>query len=468
MSRSSSRLKRRQILGSGALTLAALGFSGLPLPLRRALAGPVAAGRKLLVIFLRGGIDAVQAVIPHGDAGIPGKGIKTYLEARPTLGVPREAAHDLNGFVSLHPAFQSSELADGPRVADIFHDRIDGRGAQLAILHRIGYEAQNRSHFSSQQFWENGVPGSTRLEEGVFNRYLTEYPEPGNPLPGAAVGSQQTVLLKGRTVVPVLRSIESYSLPAGLSLGRLPTPEDSAGSGLLGAYGQDGFDRSVPMDDLTYSTGRALLDGLRFFDENVRAAPYSPDHEATRYYAAMDNRSFAGYVGDAARLLKQVPGLHVVSVNQGNYDTHAGESTTFPRLIRDLGLAFTALYHDLRSIWKDTLILTLSEFGRTSEENGNRGTDHAEATALFALGGGVRGGVYNADSSRWAPGDLFSSSSGRYLAHRTDFRAVYAEVIQRHLGDPAGKLDKILPGYSQAAARDQLGRFVPLDFLGVR
>ncbi|MBI4605348.1 MAG: DUF1501 domain-containing protein [Planctomycetes bacterium] len=457
---------RRKFLHWSAASLTALGLCGMPPFLRRALAGPLTSGKKLLFIFLRGGIDAVQAVIPYGDTGIPGQGKKTYLQARPTLGVDPAAAHDLNGFVSLHPAMQDAAEADGPRLADIFHGTLDGRGKHLAVLHRIGYESQNRSHFSSQQFWENGVPGAATLEAGVFNRYLTEYLEQGNPLPGATVNGNQMVIMKGPTQLPVLRSINDYALPANVPLGTPPSPPNVLGTGLRGAYGQTTYNPAIPYNPLTYSTGVALLDSLRFFEENVRSVPYAPEPEAVPYYAAIADRGFAGFLQDAARLLKQVPQLQITGVNQNGYDTHGGEDGAFPRLVGDLALALTALYLDLKPIWDDTVVVTMSEFGRTSEENGNRGTDHGESTVMFVLGGPVAGGVYNADPSRWSSGDLFSTANGRYVAHRTDFRSVYADLIRKHLGDPAGRIDAVIPGTTALEAQNANGYFSSLGFLG--
>src|SRR2546426_5201351 len=220
---------RRNFLRWSAASLTALGLGAMPPFLRRALAAPMLRGKKLLFIFLRGGIDAVQAVIPFGDAGIPGQGIKTYLQARPTLGASPADAHDLNGFVSLYPAMQSTATPSGPRLADIFHGTLDGRGQHLAILHRMGYEDQNRSHFSSQQFWENGVPGEVKLEEGVFNRYITAYRDPGSALQGATLSSSQMVMMKGPTLIPVLSSIDNYALPPNVPLGLSPTAQNPLG-----------------------------------------------------------------------------------------------------------------------------------------------------------------------------------------------------------------------------------------------
>ena len=464
-----SEFDRRRFLGWSAASLTALGLTGwgassaMPPVFRRIAAAAPASGKKVLFIFLRGGMDAVQTVIPFGDAGL-GPKAPSYAEARPRLGVDPSAAHDLNGFASFHPALQGEAPAD-PKLADIFHDRVDARGARLAVLHRIGYESQNRSHFSSQQFWENGVPGAVKLEEGVFNRYLTAYRDESSPLQAATLNNNQVVMMKGPTLVPVLRSIDDFALPGNVPLGRFPSPGDPLGAGLQGAWGQSEFNRSIPGNELTYSTGRSLLEGLQFFEENVRDEPYQPAESAQAFYDAMTDRPFAGFVRDCARLLKQVDSLQIIGCNQNGYDTHGVEDRNFPTLMRNLGLALTALYHDLESVWDDTIVITMSEFGRTSLENGNLGTDHGEASAMLAMGGSILGGVYNADPGRWANGDLFSTANGRYLAHRTDFRQVYAELINGHLGDPQSRIDTIIPGYSALQGENVGGYFTPLGFV---
>jgi uncharacterized protein (DUF1501 family) len=455
---------RRQFLKLSAASLSALGLAGTPLFLRRALAGPLAPGKKLLFIFLRGGMDAVQFVIPYGDQGIPAKGIPNYLGARPTLGVDPATAHDLNGFASLFPTAQE-DTAAGPRLADIFHGGVDERGPNLALIHRAGYETQNRSHFSSQQFYENGVPGAVSLEEGVFNRYITAYRDAENPMQGATVETNQVVLMKGETLLPVLASIDAYALPGNVSIGVRPSAGSPLGSGLLGAYGQSGFHPTRPYEAFTYATGVTLLENLEFFEKNVRNTPYTPEPDAVPYYDAIADRNFREHVRDCARLLKQVDSLQIVGCNQNGYDTHGSENLRFPTLVRDFSLAMTALYHDLKPIWPQTVVLCMTEFGRTPIENANRGTDHGEACVMVAMGGPVNGGVYNCDASTWANGDLLSTANGRYLAHRTDYRAVYHEVLTRHLGDPLGRIDTIIPGYSGLVASDTSGYFTPLNFI---
>jgi len=451
-------LDRRRFLKWSAASVAALGLAGMPRFLRRTRAAPATNGNKLFFIFLRGGLDGIQFVIPYGDTGGTEK---TYLQARGNIAEPQNEAHDLgNSFAWLNPNCQDTSVPDGPRLWDIFHGTLDlASQVRLALMHRIGYANQNRSHFSSQQIWENGVPTSIKLEEGVLNRYVTSYPAMSD-LQAATLATNQMVMMKGPTLIPVLSSINDYALPPNVPLG----PGDgSLGNHLPLAYGQSGFNPGIPYNPETYATGSTLLDSLQFFEDNVISVPYSPEPEAVPYYDAMTDGGFRNFVRDSARLLKQVDALEVVGVNMGGYDTHGGENQSFPRLMRNLSLAFTALFFDLQPIWNKTLVTTMSEFGRTSDVNGNSGTDHAESTCMMCMGPGVNGGVYNCDTATWAPGDMYSTANGRYLAHNTDFRSVYKDILTQHLGDPGGHIDTIIPDYTNIAAGDP--KFNSLNFL---
>ena len=464
---SRSTWNRRNFLKWSTASLTALGF-GMPgvFQRARALGGPTLGPyKKILYIFLRGGIDGVQCVIPYGDQGA-GPDKPDYLAARPTIGVSSDDAHDLNGFASLYPTMQST-APDGPKLADIFHDNIDGRGNKLAVVGRVGYENQDRSHFSSQKFYENCCPGDVSKEDGVFNRYISAYTNPESPLQGAVLNGSQMVFMKGDVLLPVLRSVADYQLPGNVNLGAVPTGSNPTGEGLMGVFGQAGFDSARAWESLTYDTGSTLLDGLQFFEENVHGTSYEPATDAQPFYASINDRGFANFLQDCARLLKQVDSLQIAGCNQNGYDTHGSEHLRFPNLAEDLGLAFTALYHDLRPIWDDTLVVCMSEFGRTSLENGNRGTDHAESTIMMLMGGPVVGGVYNVDSTTWENGDMFSTANGRYVAHRTDYRAIYREILAGHLGDPENQMDTIIPGYSTLSTptNDPQGYFNPLGLI---
>ena len=462
MNISTRSVNRRHFLKAGALTFGALGMGSMAPFLQKSLAGDLPPGKKLLFIFLRGAMDAVQAVIPYGDQGRGSA--KSYTQARPNIGIDQDDAHSLNNFCSLNPALQGDGETD-PKVHDIFNGDIDARGANLAFLHRIGYQNQNRSHFSSQQFWENGIPGNVKLEEGIFNRYITSYLDEERPLQAATLSGNQMVLMKGETLIPVIGDINSLQMADNVQLGTFPTADNPLGTGLKGAYGQAGYNQGIKYNKKTYDTGVALLNNLQFFQDNVLNRPYFPAANARPYFDAIGNNGFRNNIRDSARLMKQVDDIQIVGCNQGGYDTHGGEDTRFPALMRDLGLALTGLYHDLADIWDDVLVVTMSEFGRTSQENGNRGTDHGEASLCFAMGGAVNGGVYNCSRASWANGDLFSTSNSRYVAHKTDYRNVYNEILSRHLGDPDEQMDSIIPNYDNLVSRDRNGYFDPLNFI---
>jgi uncharacterized protein (DUF1501 family) len=169
---------------------------------------------------------------------------------------------------------------------------------------------------------------------------------------------------------------------------------------------------------------------------------------------------------EAAMLFKRTP-VKIVGLNFGGFDTHTdqGQITgSQANLLGELARGFQALYLDLQDQWDKVIIVTMTEFGRTSMENGSHGTDHAESSVVFVAGGGVKGGIYNCDSSTWKAGDIFSSKSGRYLAKRTDFRGVFGEIFSRHFGDAPTLLDHIIPGYNAAVTKDPLG-FQPLGFI---
>ncbi|MEM7388177.1 MAG: DUF1501 domain-containing protein, partial [Verrucomicrobiota bacterium] len=157
----------------------------------------------------------------------------------------------------------------------------------------------------------------------------------------------------------------------------------------------------------------------------------------------------------------------ILGVNLGGWDTHADQGQIYGDhggLLQELAQGFQALYRDLQDQWEDLAIVTMTEFGRTSKENGGRGTDHAEASAMFVAGGGVEGGVYNCDGDTWKTGDMFSKR-GRYLARRHDFRSVFGELFMGHFGDSRDLLDEIIPGYSEASVANPTD-FQPLGFMG--
>ena len=449
---------RRDFLKAGGLTGLAVGLNTFSPGIfhRRVLAAPNLSKKKLIFLFQRGGNDGVNTVIPRGDP-------EYNSIHRPTLFIDPAEALDLgNGFAQLHPQMQS--------MLDIYnHTSLTGIAGpgNLAAIHRIGYAGQSQSHFDSQQYWENGLPGQPDREEGMIYRQVAKTLDPtNNHFVAASLSSSQMVALKGSLPLPTLSDPANFKFsgnPSRVSkfLGSLPSaPSGPGGKGFLGLYGGPRDFPQKPYRDTVYSTGVVLAEAVQVVQSAVGGGTYTPANGAV--YPTGD---FGDKLRSVAMLLKRTP-VQVLGVNIGGWDTHTDQgSTNGPHgdLLRAVADGFKALYLDLQEQWQDLVIVTLTEFGRTSIENDSLGTDHAYACVSFVAGGGVRGGVYNCGPGTWAPGDLFSQDS-RYVRHRTDYRAVFAEIFMKHFGDDRALLNEVIPGYDAAAAASP-GDFQFLNFM---
>ncbi len=453
-------IQRRQFLKASALTWASLGVNLFAPSLfqRRLLAADPLSDRKLIFIFQNGGNDGVNTMIPTGDPAY-------NTDTRPSLYIPPAQAIDTgNGFAHLHPALQ-------PMMEIYNHSSLNGQPGpgNLAVLHRIGYAGQSQSHFDSQQYWQNGVPGKASLEEGMFYRHLSktlDLDQQANAFVAAAISNSQMVALKGDRPFPNFSRAADFSFTGTTAKSRKilgvgpSTPGGDDGTGLMGLYGGSPDDPSKIYRPLVHQTGQLLGSTMGILQTAVGQGTYTPANGAV-----YGNDSLGRKLMEAAMLFKRTP-VKIVGLTIGGWDTHTGQGTLtggHPNLLGQLARGFQALHRDLQDQWDKILIVTMTEFGRTSKENGSRGTDHAESSVVFAAGGGVRGGIYNCDSSTWKANDLFSGRS-RYVAKRTDFRGVFGEIFTRHFGDSPALLEEIIPGYTVAAAKDPTG-FQPLGFL---
>lgn len=455
-------MNRRQFLKAGLMSCGALGLN-MTSPMflqRQLLAADPEADRKLLFIFQRGGNDGINTVIPRGDPDY-------NSDTRPTLFLPESTALDTgNGFAQLHPRLQ-------PLMEIYNRTALNGAAGpgNLAVLHRIGYYNQSRSHFDSQQYWENGTPGDSALEEGMIYRQIDrtlDLSDPRNSFVAAALSSSQMVSLKGPKPLPNFERPDQFAF-AGSSaqvakfLGKGPqNPGGADGSGLMGLYGGAPDHHWKDYRPLVHQTGQLLGSTIETLQNAIAAGQYVPENGA-----AYPTGSFGQKLQQAAMLFKRTP-VRVLGMNLGGWDTHTSQGQANGNhgdRLYELALGLQALYRDLQSQWDKLLIVTMTEFGRTSEENGSRGTDHAEASVMFVAGGAVKGGVYNCDASTWQQGDMFSRR-GRYLSRRTDFRSVFGEIFTGHFGDDPALLNQIIPGYA-AAAEMTPSDFMPLGFLAV-
>lgn len=464
------KLDRRQFVKSAAgLTALSLGLNLYSPSIfkRRILAAPGAPGRKKLIfIFQRGGNDAINTVIPRGDPQY-NTTLRPNLYIQPGEGLSLDGTNPQypidaplrNSFVQLHPSL--APLMEVYQAGD------------LAILHRIGYKNQSQSHFDSQQYYENGTT-NPNLDEGMLYRQTAEMLMASNPFPALSVSSSRVVALQGPSPIPNITDVKTFKFAGSASknskfLGRSPGPGVS-GRGVLGVYGGPADDPNKPYRDIVYRTGLVLADAM------ARAATINPDTYVPQNGATYPNgNSFYYKSKQIAQLMKETP-VQIIGMNIGGWDTHTNQGRVnggHPSLLNQVALMIQSLSRDLRDQWQDVVLVTMTEFGRTSYQNGSAGTDHASAISMFVAGGSVKGGVYNArDTQSWTlDGGILSTSNGRYLRYHTDFRAVFAEIFLRHFGDDnfgqtAGLpiLNRVIPGYnSLATANPNEYRF--LNFL---
>ncbi len=384
------KFTRRQFMRS-----AGLGFLAFGLPpsflLRAAERGAAVQGKTLVVVFLRGGIDGLNAVIPFKD--------RNYYALRPSIAVSEPASGegrslDLDGFYSLHPS-----------LAPIHSLYKEGN---LALVQATGSPDNTRSHFDAEDYMETGTPGVKSTQDGWLNRYLQGETHNGNPFRAVTMGTKLARILTGPVPALTLRDIRSFRL-RNKDLTRV----------LARLYENSG-------DPLFRRHGENLFRSMAILKEIGTRIPASRE--------AYPRGGFGRSMGEIARLVKSGVGVEIAFTELGGWDTHAnqgGSSGRMARNLQKLAEGIVAFYRDLGDRMEDVILLTLSEFGRTVKENGNRGTDHGHANMMFVLGGKVQGGkVYG----RWPGLEPELLHQGRDLELTTDYRYVCADELHHHLG----------------------------------
>lgn len=436
---STMNMNRRELLKAGAITGLSLALStaGSNIFKRRLLAAPNFSDKKFVFVYLRGGNDGVNTVIPAGDP--------EYNDTnRPTLFL-QNAIDSGNGFAQLHPSFAP--------LMDIYNSTaingLPGEG-KVAFLHRVGSASPNQSHFDEQ---DKGDKGQLNLPDGVLYRQIARTLDPtNNHFVAASLSSSLILALKGAIPLPSFSDPANFKFSGAASkvnkfVGTLPSsPGGTNGKGLLGFYGGPTLPPAGPYQSTVQLTGNALIQAMETVQDAVAQGAYTPANGAT-YPAGSLGTKFR----NASMLFKRTD-AKFLALNDGGYDTHSGQLGPHSNLIYNLAMALSAFYKDQGpESMANTVVLVTTEFGRTSVENASFGTDHAYAWASIVMGAGVKGGVYNCDSSTWSAGDLFSQS-GRYVRRRTNFLAVYAEIFQKHFGDSMELINEVIPGYSALAA----------------
>lgn len=408
-------VSRRVFLTDGAFALVSLGFAPSFLARTAFAAGEPGRAKQLIAIFQRGAVDGLSVVVPYGET--------EYYRARPTIAIPRpnagdNAALDLDGFFGFNPRLEPLKRLWDARA--------------LAIVHACGSPDGTRSHFDAQDYMESATPGVKSTEDGWLNRYLqARRAEAGTPFRAVSLTSQLPRMLQGTAPALAVNRIAQFGIRAGQA-------SDIVSASFEAQY-------AAAADRILNGTGKAAFEAIKMLKASD---PATYQAEGGGEYP---QSPFGQALKQIAQLAKADLGLEVAFAEVGGWDTHVNQGAAQGQLgnrLDDFSRSIAAMVADLGDRMADTVVLTMSEFGRAVNENGNRGTDHGHGNAMLVIGGGVRGGrVYG----RWPGLASEQRYEGRDLAVTTDFRDVFGEIVVRHLG--VNDARTIFPGYNPQPSR---------------
>ncbi len=396
------------------------GVGSLPAWLSRSVYADDASSRRkkiLVAIFQRGAVDGLNVVVPFGES--------RYYDLRPSIGIPKpdgtsNSAVDLDGFFGLHPSLAPLK------------PMFDAR--QLAIVDAVGSPDPTRSHFDAQDYMESGTPGYKATSDGWMNRALPKVTGRGSPVRAVSLGSNLPRSLRGRNDAVAMNSLNDFQVRDPNGAAAFETMYNNT------------------RDVLLHGTGKETFDAVRIM-QSIQKQSYTPANQA-KY----PNGRFGQSLLHIARMIKADVGLEVAFADIGGWDTHVNEVGAQPALgqlannLSDFGQSLAAFHQDLGDRMEDVVVVTMSEFGRTAKENGNRGTDHGHANVMFVMGGAIQGGKVYGDWPGLAEEQLYES---RDLALTTDFRDVLGELVSKHLGN--SNLKAVFPGYAEPRFRGLIG-----------
>jgi len=398
---------RRGFIKAGGLALFGIGLGGIPGFLADAVAGTVAPGlfkrRKIMVcIFQRGAMDGLMAVTPFTDAYL--KAARPGLFMSAANGQKGRPLIDLDGRFGLHPAMSAFEA--------VFREK------RLAIVHGIGSPNNTRSHFDAQDFMESGTPFKKGTETGWLNRAVGLLGhDAATPFQAVSLTSSLPRSFYGDNPAVAIRNLADFNIQvrgnqvsAGRTTKTFEDLYDQTSSGLLKETGKESFD-AIKMLQKT----------------DVRN--YTPENNVVYPASALGNA-----LKQIAQLIKMDVGMEVAFAESGGWDTHFNQGTDtgiFARNVNDLSSSMMAFWNDMARYQDDITVMTMTEFGRTVAQNGTGGTDHGRASCNFILGNAVSGGRVHGIVNPLVKENL---EDGRDLAVTTDFRCVFSEVADKHLG----------------------------------
>lgn len=371
-------------------------------------------GDVLVCVFLRGGADALNMIVPFGD--------KNYYDARPTLAIPQPDSRAENRVLTLDDFYGLNP--DMKALHELF------RGGHLAAIHAVGAPNVSRSHFEAMDLLERGTDGETGASSGWLGRHLMVTSGAlDSPLRAVGWGENLQTSLRGYINATALRSIADFHLHGDTS------ETDKMSAALAAMYQQS----STPLDAAANSTLQALATVSQ-----IDVDKYRPANNAK--YSDTD---FGRALKQTAALIKADVGLEVACVDLGNFDTHVTQGVTihggvgiFPGFVVELADNLRAFHDDLLDYMGRVTVVTMSEFGRRVQENGAGGTDHGHGGVMFVM------------SEHVAPTPVIAtwpSLNADFLADgdleiTTDYRDVLGEVLQNRIGNT--HLDAVFEGHT--------------------
>jgi len=399
-------LSRRSLLRGGAAFAGSLAAqTALPAWMPRFAFAPYQQGARgdvLVSIFLRGGADTLNMIVPHGE--------DSYYAARPQIAIPRPddtaapaKTVDIDGFFGLHPALAS--------LLPIM------QGGQMLAVHAAGSPHETRSHFEAMDFMERGTPGDYDVTTGWIGRHLQTLAN-GNLSPVRAIGFGTVTqsALRGPVSPVALKSIVDYHL---------------AGDATVASRMSEALNRLYALDTgALVQSAQATMSAIDVL-ASVSYQQYTPQHNA-----AYGGDDFALALRQTAALVRADVGLEAACIDLGGWDTHVnqgGVEGAQARLMTELAEGLAAFHADMGDEMRRISVVVMSEFGRRLQENAGGGTDHGHGGAMLVMSGGLaRGGVL-ADWRGLEPAALDQRED---LAVTTDYRDVLSELITMRLGNP--------------------------------
>jgi len=407
-------LTRRVLLRGSAVVMA--GAGAMPGWLARAADATTTPGARkkiLIAIFQRGAADGLNIVVPFAE--------KRYYEMRPSIAIAAPGATniqnpgpfggtaiDLDGHFGLNPALDT--------LKPLWEKK------QLAIVEATGSPDPSRSHFDAQDYMESGTPGKS-TGNGWLNRALPPATPETSPLRAISLGAQLPLTLRGDRAAIAVNNAQTFQLGTQDSAGILESMYATTHDARLSQPGKDAF---------------AAMKMIK----TVNQQQYTPAQGAQYQQGGELGRNLQ----QVARLIKANVGVEAAFAEVDGWDHHGNEANQLSNMLRQFGAALAAFSTDMGDRMEDIVLVTMSEFGRTAEENGNGGTDHGHGNVMMVLGGNVAGGkIYGA----WPGLEREQLNEGRDLAVTTDFRAVLSELVAGQLGQK--DLGLVFPGYRASA-----------------